>query len=255
MRERRSTGSAGLLWLWLALLLGVALAGQPASAQSHGPPGFDYPAPDGGRSLMFGGSNDDLYWSWFEIGPDVCAGEEARIVVWVGGRRFSLPCAGFVHARVAPGRPPKNWGLARDPIRAESVSAVLGLDPPALLTLEAGRERNDRRLKDIGRILATEGICEALPDGFRACRPGAWPETRRLVVHPGLWLRDGLPLHMVCEDGERRVYCELQDVSPESFGRLHVAVAFETLDAEALALVETLYALASDTTAEWLSNR
>ncbi|MEL6235787.1 MAG: hypothetical protein AAFR46_15415 [Pseudomonadota bacterium] len=232
------------------------LIGLPASAQSHGPPSFLYPAPDNGRSMMFGGAKDDNFWSWFEIGPDVCGGiEDARIFALVGGRRVAVPCASFVHARVAPGRHPKNWGRARDPIRARAVSVTLQMEPPALVTLDEGRDRNDRRVKEVGRILIGAGNCEDLVAGYRLCRAPGWPDTQTLIVHPTVWLRDGLPLHMACDLVDEVQYCRLQDSSANGPGQVIIDVSLAGLSAEALALMEPLYITASEVVVGWSANR
>ncbi|MEM9047751.1 MAG: hypothetical protein AAGC92_03430 [Pseudomonadota bacterium] len=239
----------------LAALL-TMLAAFPAAAQSHGPPGFAYPDLDQGRTLMFGGEQDDNYWSWFEIGPDVCGGQpQGRIFAWLGGRRMSVPCVDFVHARVDPGRHPKNWGQARDPIRAQAVSVVLSMDPPAMVTLDEGRARNDRRVKDIGRILIAEGNCEDLVAGYRLCRAPGWPETQSLVVHPTAWLRDGIPMHMACDLVDGMQYCRLQDSSANGPGQVIVDVSLAELTADALALMEPLYIAASEVVVGWSANR
>jgi hypothetical protein len=234
----------------LLCLAAWILPALPAAAQSHGPDGFRYPMPDRGMGLMFGGTQDELYWSWFEIGPDVCAGENARIYLRVGGRRATLPCEGFVHARVAPGRHPKNWGRTADPIRAESVSAVLSEEPPAMLTLDSVVPRTDRRQREIQRIMM--GDCEILPDGIRVCQSPEWPESRRLVaIETGPRLRDGLPFHMICDAAEDGEYCRIED-SARGPGRVVINVAFPAIDAAALAAALTFYAEGTDRTADWL---
>lgn len=234
----------------LLLCLLAMPAGAPrAAAQAYGPGGFVLPVPGGGQDLVFGAARDELFWSWFEIGAEVCDRDDARVFLRLGLRRASVPCRDFLHARVDPGPHPRDWGKRSDPIRAEAVTAILSTDPPATLTLQARTERTDRRRREVLRILA--GPCDALADGFALCRPPDWPEGRRLIAATaGPRLRDGLPMHMICERAEGREYCLLEDGAPD-YGRMQIHMAFPALDAGTLRAVEPLYRAGSAMVEDW----
>lgn len=217
----------------LAVSALAVLAAGPAPA--YGPDGFAFPRPDGGAERAAGGRSDSRYWSWFELGPQVCAGPAPRVFVRLGGQLLAIPCADFVDATISTVRPPAGWGRRADPIRAVGVAVILGRDPDRMLSYGT---RGQTSLTWARRVRAAleSGRCTDLGGDFLVCPQADWGEGRRLVVsaREADVLRGGARLALECVAAGGREYCAMHDWSAPDTGWTVEAV-LPALDPELLA--------------------
>lgn len=238
----------------LALLF-VLLAPAGAAAQGYGPDGFAFPRIGEGRSFAPGGELDLRAWSFSELGPEVCAGEAARVHLRLGGRQVSLPCAGFVHAIVDQGRAPKNWGRRADPIRALSVSAILARDPDVLLTWGERGVASKTWGRRVARALRSD-LCRTFGADFLLCPQPDWKPDHVLLVsdREAEVLAGGARLAFDCEASGGRHYCRLTDWSGPDAG-WQVEAAFDRLEPDLLDGFRTWSAAAQAMIEDWSAPR
>ncbi|RMF40797.1 MAG: hypothetical protein D6754_02460 [Alphaproteobacteria bacterium] len=180
-----------------AILLAALASG--AAGEEFDPAGFRIPFSPADRSLLADPDTDPLLWSHDEIGPDVCAGEDALIHVRLGKTLFRIPCARYVFAMVAAGKHRKNWGRDGDPVIADKLLAILRQEPPVALAI--GRPDAEAP----GAADASDfAHCDVFGKGMAICTGGTAGPGRKAI------LPDGAPErgYILCEETAGQAYCE-----------------------------------------------
>lgn len=238
-----------------ALLLAASLSGA-AAATDYGPGGFVLPVPDNGRDMLPGGERDPRFWSYFDLGPEVCAGWAPAVHATLDGTRgpvrLAVPCPDFIHALVPEGPHPKGWGRAEDPIVTTMVSAVLAREPDVLLTV-AVRGPDVLKLDERVRASLASGRCTDLGEGFLRCPQTDWKPAHILYISARAADRwpDGTALAVECDMAGGIAWCALRSGRARDRTGFTIHAGFASLSPEDLDRFRVWRGQAEALIAEW----